>query len=265
MFPPSIGDKMPLVRAAFRTPEEYRHPPELGDLVEAMIDIQKDDSLKLATLAVTNKIPHAQAYRAVALLYAGYGSRAAQKELDDYFVDIINAEKTAISTGVECTTVLDPIAFFAIYLMWKDDPGFSKQAMLRAADALTCVRSFCSAARIWLVGEDDIDKQVLEEGIDKDDLADESDDEEDDDIIADPKPDDPEYKWKLAKRPRPGFAGLTSASMDKLMSMTGMTDVKSRAIKVCLEVLNLQDRPDDIKAEVAMNFLFVGNPGTGKV
>ena len=50
--------------------------------------------------------------------------------------------------------------------------------------------------------------------------------------------------------------------MDKLMALTGMREVKTRAMNVCKEVLLSKKRPTHIKAQVAMNFLFVGNPGT---
>jgi hypothetical protein len=45
------------------------------------------------------------------------------------------------------------------------------------------------------------------------------------------------------------------------MSLTGMREVKCRAVTVCKEVLLAKKRPPEIKAQVAMNFLFVGNPG----
>ena len=50
--------------------------------------------------------------------------------------------------------------------------------------------------------------------------------------------------------------------MDKLMQMTGLKRVKETAITVALNVL--LKPPPDIKTGTSMNFLFLGNPGSGK-
>lgn len=51
--------------------------------------------------------------------------------------------------------------------------------------------------------------------------------------------------------------------MDKLMGMVGLKRVKETAITVALNVL--LKPPPDIKTGTSMNFLFLGNPGSGKV
>lgn len=91
--------------------------------------------------------------------------------------------------------------------------------------------------------------KVAEEGVDKDDDdEDDQEDEYDDDIMAPPGPEDPEFQWKLAQRNH----GVSSESMDKLMALTGMREVKARAVTVCKEVLLAKKRPAHIKASVCM-------------
>ena len=84
--------------------------------------------------------------------------------------------------------------------------------------------------------------------------------EEDDysDLIPPPGPNDPETTWEKAKRDY----SLTSASMDTLMKLIGLREIKERAISVALTVL--LDPPPDLQTGTSMNFLFIGSPGTGK-
>ena len=106
-----------------------------------------------------------------------------------------------------------------------------------------------------------MDRKVAEEGLDQDSEGEEDDEDDyDDEDLPPPLPTDPEEQWKVAKKNH----GVASAAMDELMKLTGMRDVKMRAVTVCKEVLLAKKRPKHIKADVSMNFLFVGNPGTGK-
>lgn len=75
----------------------------------AIMDIDQEKSMLLSTQAVNAGISHAHAYKAVALLDSGFGFRSAQVELDLYFAQIENDEINSF----------DPIAFFAIYSIWK--------------------------------------------------------------------------------------------------------------------------------------------------
>lgn len=180
------------------------------------------------------------------MLDAGYGSRAAQNELNEYYNSILS----------DPHAVVDPIVLYVTYLMWKDGKSALKSDRLRAASALSSFRCFPKIAEIWLTADDSIDLQIEAEGLDKD--TDEDIDEDYLDMSPDPTPSDPEYQWRIAKENHQ----VASPSMDKLMSLTGLADVKSRAVYVCKEVLLSKKRPQSIKAQVTMNFLFVGNPGT---
>jgi len=48
------------------------------------------------------------------------------------------------------------------------------------------------------------------------------------------------------------------------MKLTGLEDVKEKAVMVVKEVLVSSSRPDSIDASTSANFLFTGNPGCGK-
>ena len=110
-------------------------------------------------------------------------------------------------------------------------------------------------AEAFITAEDDVDVKVKQEGIDNDNQDNDEDDE--DAVVLEIKSDDPEFKWKKAKEDK----GMKSPSMDKLMNLTGMKEIKTVAISICLDALNARDRPKHIKAGRSMNFLFVGNPG----
>jgi hypothetical protein len=88
-------------------------------------------------------------------------------------------------------------------------------------------------------------------GVDSD--LEESDDEEEE-VMPELKPSDPEYKWKVAKENH----NVESASMDKLMELTGMREIKNAAVGVFLAVLTARSQPAHLKREMSMNFLFVG-------
>ena len=186
------------------------------------------------------------------MFMAGYGTRTAQTELGAYFKSLADSQTEEY---------LDPIAFFVIYSIWKEKQAPHRTLRLRAADALSAFRCFPHMERIWLTSDDTIDQKVKVEGLDKDSEEEDDDDESDDDdeLLVELLPSHPEFQWQLAKSNH----SLLSPSMDKLMALTGMRDVKSRAMNVCKEVLLSKKRPANVKTQVAMNFLFVGNPGSG--
>ena len=197
--------------------------------------------MELATEAVIeHRSFHARLYKAVALIDAGLGARAAQRELNAYFDQFVDEHFE-----------FDPLAFYVMYLIWKEEKSLQTIVRLKAADALRVFKCFPNMASVWLDDDDDLDEKVVQEGIDVDEI---DDDEECIEILST----DPDQQWKLAKLNH----GVSSPSMDKLMALTGMREVKARAVTVCKEVLLAKKRPPEIKAQVAMNFLFVGNPGT---
>ena len=76
---------------------------------------------------------------------------------------------------------------------------------------------------MFLGSDDNVDVKVAEEGLEKEDDGgvDEDEDEEEEEIIPEPKPEDPEFKWKIAKQQKK----LESASMDQLMALTGTVGI----------------------------------------
>ena len=103
-------------------------------------------------------------------------------------------------------TSLDPIAFYAMYLIWKEENSLHKNTRLRAADALRIFKCFPKMAQHWLEADDDLDNKIDQEGIDVDQI-------DDDEECLEVLPTDPEQQWKLAKLNH----GVSSPAMDKLV------------------------------------------------
>jgi hypothetical protein len=57
-------------------------------------------------------------------------------------------------------------------------------------------------------------------------------------------------EWRVAKADHK----LTSKSMDELMKLTGLNEIKRKAMDVVKEVLLQKDQPASVKAETSMNF-----------
>ncbi len=156
----------------------------------------QDKALEESSLAIKNNLPHSRIYRALALLDSGFGTRQAQKEVDLYLESLSNNE----SHGPRFA---DPILLFVLYTLWKIDPDQvrSKSAKLRAADALAAFRCFPDHCSRWLSENDNVDIQVIKDGLDNEDEIDVEvvDDENDDDLSSLPSPADPEHQWKIAK------------------------------------------------------------------
>ena len=127
-----------------------------------------------------------------------------------------------------------------------------------AADALAALRCFPLCCSRWTGPDDDLDHIVAtEESSEDEDKEDSDDDDFDDEINVELPPDAPENEWIVAKREH----SAVSPSMDKLMSLTGLKDVKNRAMSVFKEALLAPLRPKGVQSKTTMNFLFVGNPG----
>ena len=215
----NLGQKqlgLAVVKAVFRTAKDYRHPSKLDELVSALQDMDNELSMSLAEEAVKIDIEHARVYKAIALLDAGFGWRAAQAELDLYLRSF---------TGNRDDQQCDPTVFFVVYSILKDQADTqSKYKRLCASDALSCLRAFPEMESLWLLPEvincayfysilyficmnlntnliilckscihnminvmyfifqDDVDIKVKAEGIDEDG-ADE-DDEDDDEVLC---------------------------------------------------------------------------------
>lgn len=199
----------------------------------------QEDALQIAADCIETS-PHARVYLTIALLDAGYGVRAARRELDAYMTLLQKNDLDELS----------PLLLFALYLIGKEENIPQKSAKFKMADALSSFRCYSNMATQWLTPDDTIDQLLAEENLEDGD--DEESDEDEVDLTPDPSPTDPEVQWAVAKENH----GVVSPSMDKLMQLTGMHEVKARAVNVCKEVLLSKKRPANIKAQVAMNFLF---------
>lgn len=57
---------------------------------------------------------------------------------------------------------------------------------------------------------------------------------------------------------------ITSTAMDELMKMTGLQRVKWEALSLYRQVIQDKERPVEARSVTTLNFIFTGNPGTGK-
>jgi SpoVK/Ycf46/Vps4 family AAA+-type ATPase len=207
----------------------------------------------------------ARVYHAIALLEDGWDVKAARAELAAYEAVTVAAAAAAAGEGGASPSVA-PLYFYALYLAWRksDARKLSRQkaraARLAGADALAAAR-LLGCAPEWLREDDVVDLEVAGEGGDDFMSPDAHDEEAEEDLDeGEPEPGAPEFEWRIAKADH----AAVSPSMDKLMAMTGLRQVKERAMTVFKEVLLSRGRPADLNTDVAMNFLFVGNPGCGK-
>jgi replication-associated recombination protein RarA len=156
--------------------------------------------------------------------------------------------------GAAASPLLYYIRFRLYQLTTKRHPD--RQQALSAVSALQCFPLY--AAR-WLT-DDDLklyQDLVSEESKYHQGIGEDEDDEDQDDTIAVSAA---AAEWQVAKRDH----HFNSQSMDELMNMTGLTEIKERAMVIVKEVLLKRDRPASVKAETSMNMLFTGNPGCGK-
>lgn len=241
-----------LTALALNCPENFELGGELLTAVNAML--AGDGEGAIATISSLSSVvdftPTYKVYLALANLYAQYGVKGATIELDSYVEDLL------ASVYFE---YLDPCYFLVFYTIWKiSPPTTSKVLRARAADALAALKCFPAFAKHFVTEEDNLDELVAKDDMEN---GEETDDEDDDSEIQEVlAPDSPENEWILAKK----VHGAKSKSMDALMSLTGMKQVKTRAMSVYKETLLGPLRPDDLEQITTMNFLFVGNPGTGK-
>lgn len=89
---------------------------------------------------------------------------------------------------------------------------------------MTAFRLFPAFASRFLGDDDDIDIVLQKEELAAKKVSDavDEEDEDDDELVEDFDPDSPEGEWIMAKQQH----GAVSASMDKLMALTGLKAVK---------------------------------------
>jgi len=98
---------------ALKTPADYRSPAMYDQLIESICgnsDDDEDNAAYLAAEAVRNKIPHAKLYRALVYLLKGYGTLMAKNDIEHYLAEVLAGEHGKI---------LDPLYYFARFLIWK--------------------------------------------------------------------------------------------------------------------------------------------------
>lgn len=238
-----------LVRMALDCSESFTPSGELQAIAECLQT--PGQAARGLQLAMASSDPHALVYSAVAMLDLKYGIKQVGIQVDKYLGLLL--------ASTDSKQFIDPLLYYVHYLMWEKTGSSSKKAdRVRAACALTALRCFPQVAELWVDEDDDLDSKARAEGLLEGDESD-AEDEEDVDDAASSK-DSPEAEWQLAKADH----NLSAESMDKLMALTGLREIKKKAMGVVKEVLLQKDRPASVKAETSMNFLFTGNPGCGK-
>jgi len=163
-------------------------------------------------LSISNNL-HTKLYRSVFRLEFGYGIYIAKQDIEDYVQDIINSSEDSL---------LDPLYYYAVYLLWKQNPSrpsYAKADRLRAYDCLRALSLFPGIQKYWL-DPAETHVQEMEETSNIDLLSKPCDVEDDDysDLIPPPGPADPESIWIQSKKK----FDLESESMDDLMGMIGI-------------------------------------------
>ena len=105
------GDVVPpLTAAALRCPESYDTPRELHEVCDLLAAAQPEDAVDVLC-STSLGIVHEPLYRAIAVLFAGYGAKACDFEVDNYVSNLLSAGPDA---------VLDPAYFYLQYYLWKE-------------------------------------------------------------------------------------------------------------------------------------------------
>jgi hypothetical protein len=147
--------------------------------------------MELCEEAVARRVPHAQLYYCQALLDSGFGYKAAEKQLDEYY-------RKLGSPLVSDSVPADPFLLFVVYQLHKTLSEISKTARLRAAAALASFRCFPDLAAKWLSEDDNLDIRVSEEGLENSEEDDKGADF-DDEVSLPANENDPGYQWNVAK------------------------------------------------------------------
>lgn len=243
-----------LLSVALSTPFNYEPDESVSKLLDTIhANIDEYDAAFLIDEAMRANYPHALLYRALFSLVFGYGPIQAKKDLHAYEEGLLADLHTA---------ELDPLYFLVRFKLFFNSNGkmlsFAKQDRLSAYDALSAFRCFPMMAYRWLDPGERFDEEIRLTGIETDDPPPDSVDDDYSDLFPPLGPNDPETLWQNAK----AEYGLVSASMDALMNLTGLKEVKRKAKDVCLTVL--LNPPKDLLTCTSCNFTFIGNPGTGK-
>jgi SpoVK/Ycf46/Vps4 family AAA+-type ATPase len=239
-----------LIRMAMRCDDNFDNSQ--GDLADTIKCLQtRGQAAKALDLALKSSDLHSSIYGGVAMLDLNMGIKQVSVQVDKYLQQLL--------ASTDDKDYMDPMLYYVYYLTWRKCGSNRKSERVRAAFALTALRCFPAFAENWVDADDDIDVKVKAEGLMEEEASDMDDD--DDELEEDPAArDSPEAEWQLAKSDHQ----LKSEGLDQLMALTGLRDIKKKAMGVVKEVLLQKGRPASVKAEISMNFLFTGNPGCGK-
>jgi hypothetical protein len=244
--------------AALSCPVAYKPSSEFDLFIKSVKDLNENDACYFAEDALQREVPHALLYRAAFRLLFSYGPLLAKQDLDQYLKEIVVTPSDGITTDRK-PFFIDPLYYYCLYLLWKRPsgggcPSHSTKDRLLAYDAIRALRMFPSVYNEWMDPKETLEKEIEESGI-ANIIVEDVEEDDYSDILPPPGSDDPEMVWERAKT----HYKLKSPSLDLLMQMIGLKDVKERAISVALTVL--LSPPPDLKCQTSMNFLFVGNPG----
>lgn len=217
----SVIMSMPLaLRCFLHCPGEYDVPAELRSILDNIVSGDGEEALE-CLCEYSESEPHFGVLKALAALYSGYGIKTCAVYLSNYVDNIVE-----LSKGGNGGIFLSPLYFFVRYSMWKFTTGpeaSSKEARKSAAYALQIVREFPSLASRVLSDEDNIDEVMDAELLpDEENDGDDDDQSVDNDVCEELPPDAPENEWIIARERH----GVTSISMDKLMGLVGVKNVK---------------------------------------
>jgi len=242
-----------LIRAALRWPEDdegRQLAPEVRQMEDALAEGRADEVLVLACQA--SLVAQGRLYSALAMLELKYSPKQIQLEMRQYLEAILEDGEAAVS----------PLLYYIRFRLYQDQASKSSLDRHQAACAVAALRCFPAFAARWLKDHDPVRIQRLVDGQHKRDDDNKRDDDsgDEEDLLEADEECDAAAEWRVAKADHK----LTSKSMDELMKLTGLREIKRKAMGIVKEVLLQRDRPASVKAETSMNFLFTGNPGCGK-
>jgi len=236
-----------LIRTALRYPEDddgRQSAPQVREMEDALAKGRADEVLVLACQA--SQMAQGRLYSALAMLELKYSPKQIQLEMRQYLEALLEDGEAAVS----------PLLYYIRFRLYQHQASKSSLDRHQAACAVSALRCFPAFAARWLRDHDPVKIQELVDGQHKCD-----DDSGDEEEFAEADGEcDAAAEWRVAKADHK----LTSKSMDELMKLTGLKEIKRKAMGIVKEVLLQRDRPASVKAETSMNFLFTGNPGCGK-
>jgi replication-associated recombination protein RarA len=259
-----------LIQMAMRCDDNFDNSQ--GNLADIIKCLQTPgQAVKGLDIALKSLDFHAPIYCVLAILNLKMGIKQVSIQVDKYLQQLL--------ASTDDHDYIDPMLYYVYYLTWRKCGSNSKSDRVRAAFALTALRCFPVFAKNWVDVDDDIDAIVKAEGLMEEDEVggrgrggmgnssafrkicpvdmDDNHDELDEEPFTN---DSPDAEWQIAKSDHQ----LRSEGMDQLMALTGLQDIKKKAMEIVKAVLLNKGRPASLKADVAMNFLFTGNPGCGK-